>query len=231
MDSDQDLDGIWRDATARRLREAIQALFSSDGEDRPASKVILVENRIKQLTEVDPGNPLAEEGRAAAEAYKLRHPEEFGPLPPLRTIGETSDLCPSCGIALARRPGRKTTCKACGRTIFVRTRPLDGESVLVNESGAAAIEEDWHVQYKASQRKPRPMDDVWQRRIEEAQKAGPDADPEVERLAQRLFAELCAACLTEAPRDAKDRLLAGIDDPALRERVDRRIWQLQVQSI
>ena len=226
-----DSNAYWRESCARRLQDALNALSSREGDDKATLKVVVAEKCIDDLVRLDPQNLLADEGRSAVEAYKLRHPEEFGPLPAFRAIGETRDVCPTCGVALAKRPGRKTMCKSCGEAIFVRTRPFDNERVLVNEAGVFAIEEDWHVQSKASQRQPKPMSDEWMRRIDEARNASPDADPEVERLAQQLFAELCASCLSEAPRDAKDRLLAGIADPVLRQRVDRRIWQLQVQSL
>jgi DNA-directed RNA polymerase subunit RPC12/RpoP len=55
-------------------------------------------------------------------------------------IGRTDDVCPTCLEALARRPSRKTACPHCGGAIFVRTRPSDRRSVLVDDAGRRNIE-------------------------------------------------------------------------------------------
>ena len=59
---------------------------------------------------------------------------------PLSEIGRTDDVCPSCLAQLERRPKRKTACPACGADIFVRTRLVDGASVLVDDAGRREIE-------------------------------------------------------------------------------------------
>ncbi|MFM2057916.1 MAG: hypothetical protein RLY71_2301 [Pseudomonadota bacterium] len=213
-----------------RLQKFVDALNVDDGMPL-LSKALMVETYIGRLAELAPASPLLGAAANALESFKARHPEEFAPLPALRGIGETRDVCPSCGVALLKRPARKTICKSCGQAIFVRKRPLDEQSVLVNEAGAAEIEKDWHVQYKLSQQRPRPVSDEWMSRIDEARTAGPDPDPAVEKMAQALFKELLATYATDAPRDAKDKLLAQIPDTEVRDRVDRRIWQLQVQYL
>lgn len=60
-------------------------------------------------------------------------------------IGRLDDVCPTCGVALARRPGRKINCPDCGMAIHCRTRPLDGAKVLVNAAEAARLEQQWEV--------------------------------------------------------------------------------------
>ena len=55
-------------------------------------------------------------------------------------IGRTDDVCPSCLAKLEHRPKRKTACPACGADIFVRTRLVDGASVLVDDAGRREIE-------------------------------------------------------------------------------------------
>jgi hypothetical protein len=42
-------------------------------------------------------------------------------------------------------PGRKKKCPSCSNFIFVRTRPSDGQKVLVTEAQAQEIEEQWAI--------------------------------------------------------------------------------------
>jgi DNA-directed RNA polymerase subunit RPC12/RpoP len=58
-------------------------------------------------------------------------------------IGRLDNVCPSCGAILAERPARKTKCPHCGSYIFVRTRPLDRQRVLVTEEQARNLEAQW----------------------------------------------------------------------------------------
>lgn len=60
-------------------------------------------------------------------------------------LGELADVCPSCHTALAKRPQRKTKCKACGAFIYSKRRPQDRAVVLCTEAQAAEIEEQWAI--------------------------------------------------------------------------------------
>lgn len=61
----------------------------------------------------------------------------------LKDIGKIDSVCPYCENFLSKRPSRKAKCPHCGKFIFVRTRPLDRKRVLVTESEAEAIENQW----------------------------------------------------------------------------------------
>ncbi len=63
----------------------------------------------------------------------------------LTTIGNTEAVCPYCGGRLDKKPGRKTECPKCSRPIYVRTRPLDKQQVLVTEEQKEVIEEQWSI--------------------------------------------------------------------------------------
>lgn len=72
---------------------------------------------------------------------------------------------------------------------------------------------------------------MWNVRIKEALAKEQDDDPVVESLARGLFTDVIAACAKgESPRDAKDRLLLEINED-IRNRVDFRVWELQVRSM
>lgn len=60
-------------------------------------------------------------------------------------VGNTDAVCPHCNETLAKKPGRKKKCSHCGQFIFVRTRPSDEQRVLVTESQAEEIEEQWSI--------------------------------------------------------------------------------------
>lgn len=51
--------------------------------------------------------------------------------------------CPYCGCVLEEKPTRKKKCPECGKPIYVRTLPSTREKVLVTESRASEIEEEW----------------------------------------------------------------------------------------
>ncbi|MGD0187991.1 MAG: hypothetical protein ABSC25_22465 [Roseiarcus sp.] len=61
----------------------------------------------------------------------------------LTEIGRLDNACPNCGAILAVRPGRKAKCPHCGNFIFVRTRPIDRQRVLVTEKQATQLEAEW----------------------------------------------------------------------------------------
>lgn len=53
--------------------------------------------------------------------------------------------CPSCGQQLKKAPQRKTKCPSCESFIYSRTRPSDGQKVLVTEAGAAELDAEWEL--------------------------------------------------------------------------------------
>jgi hypothetical protein len=151
---------------------------------------------------------------------------------PFRAIGRIDALCPYCLVAFAKRPQRKAKCPACGGYVYVRTRPLDEARVLLTEKDAVALEEDWKRHYEIVSKQPRAVSPEWQARIDEAQAAVVHPNPEVEAMSQRVMTQILDSCAGGmSPRDAKENALLSIPDPAIREAVDRRVWQLQVQFI
>lgn len=151
---------------------------------------------------------------------------------PFSAIGRTDSLCPYCLVAFPKRPQRKAKCPSCGEHVYVRSRPLDDARVLLTEKDAVALEEDWKRHYEIVSKQPRPVSPEWRARIADAQAAGEHSNPEVEALAQRVMTQILTNCAAGIlPRDAKENALLSITDPGLREAVDRRVWQLQVQFI
>jgi len=63
----------------------------------------------------------------------------------MEDIGLTEKKCPYCGVSLAKFPGRKTKCKGCQNYIYVRTRPSDGQRILVTENEIVRVEELWAI--------------------------------------------------------------------------------------
>jgi uncharacterized Zn finger protein (UPF0148 family) len=61
----------------------------------------------------------------------------------LTAIGNLDNTCPACGTGLSKRPTRKTKCPHCAAFIFVRTRPLDRQRVLVTEEQSLRLEAEW----------------------------------------------------------------------------------------
>jgi hypothetical protein len=61
--------------------------------------------------------------------------------PPLREIGRTDALCPTCNVKLKKKPGGKTRCRSCGNFIWVRKRPIDDQKVSLNEAQLEDYEE------------------------------------------------------------------------------------------
>ena len=70
----------------------------------------------------------------------------------LTNIGMVGDECPYCGHPLPKRPARKAKSPCCGRPIFVRTRPLDGRSVLLREDQVPLLEEQWTIDYQVKEK-------------------------------------------------------------------------------
>ncbi len=59
--------------------------------------------------------------------------------------GNIDAVCPYCNQGLDKKPGRRKKCPHCGQFIYVRTRPSDGEKVLVTEAQAEKIQEQWFI--------------------------------------------------------------------------------------
>ena len=74
-------------------------------------------------------------------------------------IGNPDAICPHCDQHLDKMPGRKKKCPHCGQFMFVRTRPGDGQRVLVTQDQAEQIEEQWsitngtHAEYLANRQR------------------------------------------------------------------------------
>lgn len=66
-------------------------------------------------------------------------------LPALTPIGNTDPICPYCNAIFPKKPKAKTKCKSCSSLVFVRTRPLDGEKVLVTEAQAKQISAEYEL--------------------------------------------------------------------------------------
>jgi len=64
---------------------------------------------------------------------------------PLQQKDERKAECPYCNESLAKIPGAKTKCPHCGKFMFVRTRPKDNVRVVVTESEADKIDEEWSI--------------------------------------------------------------------------------------
>lgn len=77
---------------------------------------------------------------------------------PFTAIGCTEPNCPYCSAALEKMPGRKKKCPSCTRDILVRTRPLDRKRVLVTDSQAEDLEEQWE-EWRERRGDPAPEED------------------------------------------------------------------------
>lgn len=51
--------------------------------------------------------------------------------------------CPYCHKALKKIPGSKTKCPHCGHFIYVRTKPTNGQRILIKEDQIEQIEQEW----------------------------------------------------------------------------------------
>jgi len=63
----------------------------------------------------------------------------------LKEIGFVDAVCPHCLSTLEKKPIRKKKCPDCGNFIYVSTRPIDGERVLVTEAQSAEIDRQWKI--------------------------------------------------------------------------------------
>jgi hypothetical protein len=71
----------------------------------------------------------------------MSKPSDLG----LKEIGFVDAICPYCSSALEKKPSRKKKCPDCGNFIYVRTRPIDRERVLVTEEQTAEIDRQWEI--------------------------------------------------------------------------------------
>jgi hypothetical protein len=60
-------------------------------------------------------------------------------------VGRLDGACPCCHIDLPAWPTRSGPCPHCAREIYVRSRPLDRERVLVAERDLARLEFEWEL--------------------------------------------------------------------------------------
>jgi len=65
-------------------------------------------------------------------------PKEMAPI--LTAIGNVDPVCPYCKAIFQKKPKAKTKCKSCGNFVYVRTRPLDNEKVLVTDEQTGIID-------------------------------------------------------------------------------------------
>jgi len=61
----------------------------------------------------------------------------------LTEIGNIDSICPYCSVAIIKKPLRKSKCPHCRQYIYVRTRPIDKQRVLVTLDQASEIEVQW----------------------------------------------------------------------------------------
>lgn len=87
----------------------------------------------------------APKSESRAEDFKVvRSPKEPSS-PELKEIGIVDAVCPYCSCILEKKPGRKKKCPECGNFIYVRTRPLDREKILITEQQILEVEEQWAI--------------------------------------------------------------------------------------
>lgn len=192
------------------------------------AKERLVESRIENLKYWAPKHPLIDEARAAVKASKngTLEMKKFS-LPTLKKIGSTQQQCPYCDTALAKFPARAAKCKKCGNTYHSKKRPIDGLKVILKESEVAALEEEWMKDYKIKESIPKVISPKWQAIIDLALATESSDDPEVEEEAHRVFLE---SSLNDELLDAKVKRVIPDGDKQFLEKVENRVWQLQVRS-
>ncbi|MBC8391410.1 MAG: hypothetical protein H8E17_02430 [Deltaproteobacteria bacterium] len=61
-----------------------------------------------------------------------------------KPIGNIDPVCPCCNFRFDKKPGKTKKCPNCGAFIYVLPRPYDRERVLVSESQAKQIKEQWN---------------------------------------------------------------------------------------
>lgn len=65
--------------------------------------------------------------------------------PQLTPVGNIDAICPYCQRSLDKKPGGKKKCPGCEQFIYVRTRPIDRQKVLLTEAQAQLVEEQWAI--------------------------------------------------------------------------------------
>lgn len=99
----------------------------------------------------EPENQYLEKGNSHEKVrgddyqFQAQQSPHTGHVPPLTEIGELKAFCPYCDVALKKMPGKKTKCRVCGNFIYVRTRPIDQNKVLIREDQIEQIEEQWAI--------------------------------------------------------------------------------------
>ncbi|MGD0517238.1 MAG: hypothetical protein ABSA26_06845 [Thermoguttaceae bacterium] len=65
----------------------------------------------------------------------------------LQAVGTVEPICPYCSAVLKKKPIAKTKCWSCGNFMYVRTRPLDNQSISVREDQLELVQEQWAIHY------------------------------------------------------------------------------------
>jgi hypothetical protein len=60
-------------------------------------------------------------------------------------LGRLDGACPNCARDLPAWPTRSGPCPSCGREIYVRSRPIDRERVLVTQADLPRLEFEWEL--------------------------------------------------------------------------------------
>lgn len=203
-----------------RLERDIERLFENNS-IIPAYKVESVAFGIMRLLEYDKSNPLVDRAMDALFKYRdERYIKEISQ-PEFSALGTTESVCPYCMAKLEKFPQRKTKCKSCGQPIYSRTRPLDGEKVLIREDEIELLEDQWNEE---SSQRPAPIKIIpgHDYAIYSQMAMESDTNPEVEFAARRLFSENADSHKIQTELAARD---AGFI-----KRVELRVWLLQVYS-
>ena len=99
--------------------------------------------------------------------------EHIPPPPELTMIGNDQPICPYCTAPLPKMYHRKTPCPACGQDILKRTRPLDGQHILIREDQDKEVQIQWWVKtgdYEINMRQAIEKAERYQRHKETLQK-------------------------------------------------------------
>ena len=75
-------------------------------------------------------------------------PQRYLPRLELSKIGRTEPICPHCNAALETMPATTAYCPHCRNEILVMTRPKDKATVLVNETEASQLHEEWQAYHE-----------------------------------------------------------------------------------
>ena len=119
-------DGNW--VLAKRVRGLFLPAVSDPSQKQPADT--LPQNL---------SQPLASDPQPTPTTTPSEGPSQ------LSAIGNIDAICPYCNQVLKKKPGRKKKCPSCNQFIYVRTRPSDKQQVLLTETQAEEIEEQWSI--------------------------------------------------------------------------------------